>query len=189
MPEAPHLSDTFDLRSGPEISDALLALLPLVGRWVGHGTGVKPGSGEAFDYAQRVSFSHDGRPFLAYESHTWLLNDDGSVLRAAFRENGFLRPGWDDDSPELVLASAAGLIEVFAGLAGDRRWEFATSAVGYTPTAKAVSGERRLYALTADDQLAYVQELALQPGDYRPHLNATLTRQRGTVSRDDAVPE
>lgn len=177
MAEVPALSDTTDLRSGPEIHDALLAVLPLVGRWAGHGTGIKPGSEVAFDYAQRVSFSHDGRPFLSYESHTWLLNDDGSVLRPAFRENGFLRPGTDGESPELVLASAAGLIELFAGLAGDRRWEFATSAVGFTPSAKEVSGERRLYALTASDQLAYVQELALQPGDYRPHLNATLNRQ------------
>ena len=92
MVDVPQFSDTSDLRSGPEISEALLAVLPLVGRWAGHGTGVKPGSAEAFDYAQRVTFSHDGRPFLAYESHTWLLNDDGSVLRAAFRENGFSGP-------------------------------------------------------------------------------------------------
>jgi len=178
--DIPELSDTTDLRTGPEINDALLAVLPLVGRWVGRGSGVKPGTDQAFDYAQRVSFRHDGRPFLAYESHTWLLNDDGSVLRPAFRENGFVRPGADEDSPELVLASAAGLIEIFAGLAGDRRWEFATTAVGFTPTAKEVSGERRLYALTANDELAYVQELALHPGEYRPHLNATLTRHLGS---------
>lgn len=176
-PPIPELSDTTDLRIGPEINHALLEVLPLVGRWAGRGSGVTPASGEAFDYAQRVSFAHDGRPFLAYESHTWLLNDDGSVLRPAFRENGFLRPGRAEDELELVLVSAAGLIEVFAGLAGDRRWEFATAGVGFTPSAKEIAGERRLYALPANDELAYVQELALQPGDYRPHLNARLSRQ------------
>jgi len=177
-PGVPEPADTTDLRSGPEIHQALLAVLPLVGRWAGRGTGITPASGEAFDYGQRVTFAHDGRPFLGYESHTWLLDDDGSVLRPAFRENGFLRPGPGSDDLELVLASAAGLVEVFAGLAGDRRWEFATAAVGFTPTAKEVSGERRLYALSAEDELAYVQELALRPGDYQPHLNARLVRQR-----------
>ncbi|HEX2902036.1 MAG TPA: FABP family protein [Jatrophihabitans sp.] len=178
MRDVPVLSDTTDLRTGPEIHEALLAVLPLVGRWSGHGAGVHPSTGDAFDYAQRVSFRHDGRPFLAYESHTWLIDDDGTVLRGAFRENGFIRPGSHEDAPELVLATAAGLVEIFAGLAGDRRWEFATTAVGFTPSARQVSGERRLYALTADDELAYVQELALQPAECRPHLNARLTRDR-----------
>jgi hypothetical protein len=44
-----------------------------------------------------------------------------------------------------------------------------------TPTAKSVSGERRLYALV-NETLMYVQELAIEPGDYRPHLNAQLSR-------------
>lgn len=178
MTTVPQLTDTADLRSGPELHQALLAVLPLVGNWSGQGTGAKPASGESFQYAQRVSFRHDGRPLLAYESHTWLLNPDGSVLRPAFRENGFLRPGSEQDQLELVLATAAGIVEIFTGVAGDRRWEFASTAVGCTPTAKQVAGERRLYALTTGDRdgLAYVQELAIEPADYQPHLNAQLYR-------------
>jgi hypothetical protein len=172
----PPLSDTTDLREGPEINEALLAVLPLVGNWAGAGTGIKPGTDEAFDYAQRITFSHDGRPFLSYASHTWLLDADGAVLRPAFRENGFLRPGGSTDELELVLATAAGIVEVHTGRAGDQRWEFLTTAVGFTPTAKEVSGERRLYALTPDGALGYVQELAIERGDYRPHLNALLIR-------------
>ena len=178
-PAIPEPSDTTDLRSGPELNQALLAVLPLVGRWSGLGHGAKPGTGEPFRYAQRVGFAHDGRPFLSYESRTWLLNPDGSVLRQAFRENGFLRMGaggsGNTDELELVLATAVGIVEVFTGMAGDARWELAVSGVGFTPSAKQVAGERRLYAL-AGEQLSYVQELALTPGDYRPHLNATLTR-------------
>jgi hypothetical protein len=174
----PERNDTTDLRTGPAIHDALLAVLPLVGRWAGHGTGVRPADGEGFDYAQRIDFSHDGRPWLGYESRSWLLNPDGSVLRPAFRENGFLRMGADMDQLELVLTSAAGIVSVFTGVAGENRWEFATTAVGFTPTAKQVAGERRLYALTGDDELSYVTELALQPADYQPHLNARLTRTR-----------
>lgn len=175
MVEVPALVDTTDLRSGPEINQALLAVLPLVGTWAGFGVGLRPADQQEFRYAQRVSFAHDGRPFLSYESHTWLLDADGAVLRPAFRENGFLRVAGDGDDLELVLATGAGLVEVFAGRAGDRRWELATSSVAMTPTAKAVAGELRLYALTGET-LAYVQELAIEAGEYRPHLNARLER-------------
>jgi hypothetical protein len=175
QPAVPQPTDTTDLRSGPEINPGLLAVLALVGRWSGFGSGAKPATGEEFRYAQRVSFAHDGRPFLAYESRTWLLNPDGSVLRPAFRENGFLRMGSGQDELELVLATAVGIVEVFTGLAGDSRWELASSGVGLTRSAKQVAGERRLYAITGE-KLMYAQELALTPGDYRPHLNASLTR-------------
>lgn len=174
-PTVPEPADTADLRAGPEINPALLAVLGLVGRWSGLGSGAKPVTGEEFRYAQRLSFAHDGRPFLAYESRAWLLNPDGSVLRPAFRESGFLRMGGAQDELELVLASAVGIIEVFTGVAGDSGWELATAGVGFTPSAKQVAGERRLYALSGE-QLVYAQELALTQGDYQPHLNASLTR-------------
>jgi hypothetical protein len=174
--DVPQRADTTDLRSGAELNAALLEVLPLVGEWAGRGTGVKPANSETFSYAQRVSFSHDGRPFLHYQSHSWLLAPDGSVLRPAFRESGFLRPGAGEDQLELLLTSAAGIVSVFNGMAGDRRWEFATTAVGFTPTAKQIAGERRLYALTGQDELSYVTELALQPAEYRPHLNGILLR-------------
>jgi THAP4-like, heme-binding beta-barrel domain len=175
QPSVPEITDTTDLRSGPEINHGLLAVLALVGRWSGFGNGVKPGTGEEFRYAQRVGFAHDGRPFLSYESRTWLLNPDGSVLRPAFRENGFLRMGSGTDELELVLATAVGIVEVFTGIAGNSRWELATTGVGFARSAKEIAGERRLYALSGD-KLMYAQELALTPGDYRPHLNASLTR-------------
>jgi THAP4-like, heme-binding beta-barrel domain len=177
-PSVPEITDTTDPRAGPEINQGLLAVLALVGRWSGFGNGAKPGTGEEFRYAQRVGFAHDGRPFLSYESRAWLLNPDGSVLRPAFRENGFLRMGSGADGLdelELVLATAVGIVEVFTGIAGNSRWELATTAVGFTRSAKEVAGERRLYALSGD-KLVYAQELALTPGDYRPHLNASLTR-------------
>jgi hypothetical protein len=172
----PAIVDTAELRAGPAINEALLAVLPLVGSWAGFGSGLTPVDREEFRYAQRLTFAHDGRPFLSYSSHSWLLNPDGSVLRPAFRENGFLRLGPGPDELEFVLASAAGIIEVFGGLAGDLRWELATSAVGRTPTAKETFGERRLYALV-EQTLAYVQELAVTPSDFQPHLQAELTRR------------
>lgn len=167
--------DTADLRSGPPISDALLALLPLVGVWTGTGTGVVASSGAQFAFGQQVRFVHDGRPFLAYESRAWLLDEDGSVIRQAWRESGFWRRGANADDVEVVLASNTGEAMMYTGAAGDQRWELESRSVVATPTAKPVDAERRLYALMADD-LAYVSELAPRGQPLAPHLNARLSR-------------
>ncbi len=176
LPGVPEAAETIDLRSGPEIHEALLAVLPLVGAWAGQGEGITPTDRSEFRYAQRVRFAHDGRPFLHYSSRTWLLDDAGGIVRQAFREEGFLRVGAGTDELELVTAAAAAGVSVFRGVAGDQRWEFATQGVGFTDTATRYSGDRRLYALV-DGALVYAQELAVEPGEYRPHLQARLTRE------------
>jgi hypothetical protein len=167
--------DTTDLRSGPPIADRLLALLPLVGRWRGTGTGVVPASDETFTFAQEVSFAHDGRPFLVYESLSWLVDDTGTVVRATWRESGFWRPGAAEDDVEVVLAANTGQALMFGGTAGDLRWELATTSAVPTPTATVIDGERRLYAVLADE-LVYATELGVGGQPYRPHLNARLAR-------------
>jgi hypothetical protein len=169
-------ADTADLRSGPPLHDALLALLPLLGRWTGVGTGVVAASGAGFGYGQHVSFVHDGRPFLAYESRSWLIDADGAVLRQAWRESGYWRPGVGPDDIELVLASNTGQSLVFAGVAGDLRWELTTTSAQHAASAKHVDGERRLYALVGDE-LVYATELAPGGQPYAAHLNARLSRE------------
>ena len=168
-------SDTTDLRAGEPLHDALLALLPLVGTWTGSGVGVVPSTGEGFAFRQRVTFAHDGRPFLVYGSRAWLVDANGNDIRPAFRESGFWRPGAGPDDVEVVAAAITGLTLMFTGAAGDRRWDLVTSSIVSTPTAKHVAGERRLYAISGDT-LAYATELALRGDDYAPHLNATLKR-------------
>ena len=173
-------ADTTDLRTGPPIHDALLALLPLVGMWDGAGLGVVPNTGEEFRYIQAVTFAHDGRPFLVYESHTWIINAAGEVVRAAARETGFWRPGAGPDDVEAVLALNTGEALVLTGQAGDRQWSLETTSLVGTPTAKVVDGNRRLYAVTTGDdgvELSYAQELARVGEEFRPHLNARLQRR------------
>jgi hypothetical protein len=168
--------DTSDLRSGPPVHDALLALLPLVGAWRGTGRGVVTASGVEFGYGQEITVVHDGRPFLAYESRSWLVDDAGAVIRPAWRESGFWRPGPGSDDVELVVASNTGQALVFAGRAGDQQWELQTVSAEHAPSAKNVDGERRLYALRGDE-LIYATELALDGHPFSPHLNARLARQ------------
>lgn len=168
------MSDTADLREGAPLHDALLALLPLIGRWAGTGAGIKPSNGEGFAFRQQLTFSHDGRPFLAYDARAWLIDIDGHDIRPAFRESGFWRPGAGPDDVEVVLASITGLTLQLAGVAGDLRWDLATSSIVSAPTAKPVGGERRLYAISGNT-LAYATELAVIE-EFAPHLNATLER-------------
>jgi hypothetical protein len=168
--------DTADLRSGAPIHESLLALLPLVGVWTGAGNGVAP-DGHEFAFGQRISFVHDGRPFLAYESRAWLVDADGAVVRQAWRESGFWRLGAGQDDLEVVLAANTGEALVYTGAAGDQRWEISTVSAQGTPTAKVVDAERRLYALV-DDALVYASELAPQGRPLAAHLNARLTRVR-----------
>ncbi len=166
--------DTADLRSGAPLHDALLALLPLVGAWVGTGVGVAP-DGDQFAFGQQLRFVHDGRPFLAYEARSWLLDPDGGVIRQAWRESGFWRPGDGPDGIDVVLASNTGAALLYAGTAGDQRWLIQTTSSAHAPSAKTIDAERRMYALTGET-LAYVTELAPAGRPYAPHLNATLLR-------------
>ncbi|HEY2296934.1 MAG TPA: FABP family protein [Jatrophihabitans sp.] len=168
--------DTADLRAGAPIHDSLLALLPLVGVWTGVGNGIAPSGGE-FAFGQQLRFVHDGRPFLAYESRAWLVDEQGAVIRQAWRESGFWRLGAGQDDIEVVLASNTGEALVYTGVAGDQRWEITTASAQATPTAKLVDGERRLYALI-DEALIYAAELAPHGRPMEPHLNARLTRAR-----------
>src|SRR5690349_24929263 len=115
MPGATELPapDTVDVRSGPEVAHALLSLLPLLGEW--HGDGVMAGDGDN-RFGQWIRFSHDGRGFLAYESRTWRLTDDGKIVGPDARESGFWRPRGQDDV-ELLVATPDGLVELYVGRA------------------------------------------------------------------------
>jgi len=168
--------DTTDLRSGAPINDALLALLPLVGVWRGTGRGVVASSGTEFSFGQQVTIGHDGRPFLAYDSRAWLLDENDDVIRQAWRESGFWRAGAGQDDVELVVASNTGQALVLAGTAGDQQWDLETVSAKHAPTAKDVDGERRLYAVR-DDALIYATELAPGGQPFAPHLNARLDRR------------
>lgn len=206
-PPLPIPADTANVRLGPELDDACLALLPLVGIWRGQGRfGNEPGEREP-QFGQQITFAHDGRAFLRYESVTWLLGPDGEATGPGAREIGWLRPvpapkpaegdvaestagGTAGDaeaaqggaargpSPALrfTVAREDGTVDAFAGTAPAlTRWEF--------------SGARgsRLYGITPDGQLAYVDERVPSaglvsedgPAEPEPYASAVLDRIAG----------
>ncbi len=179
VPELPIPADTANVRLGPEVDHACLSLLPLVGVWRGTGAfGNEPGVAEP-QFGQQITVSHDGRPFLKYESVTWALNADGSAGAPGSREVGFLRPQ-PDGSIELLVAHSEGRIEVFYGRPRSlTAWALSTDATWRTPSAPPVVGSTRLYGITPDGRLAYVEERAHTDIELAPHASAALERLAG----------
>jgi hypothetical protein len=171
--------DTADVRTGPEVSEALLAVLPLLGEWHGEGVmnGTVAGSADDVRFGQWIRFSHDGRGFLAYESRTWRLTDDGSIVGPDVRESGFWRPRGQDDV-ELLVASPDGLVELYVGTARTTTsWELTSDVMARTPDAPDVTRAVRLYGIV-DGALMYAIDRAGPDGPLRPTMSARLERIR-----------
>ncbi|WP_236790467.1 FABP family protein [Amycolatopsis sp. GM8] len=171
--------DTANLREGANLNDACLALLPLVGVWRGEGEINYSTMEKPVRFAQQLTIAHDGRPFLFHEARAWLLDDEGNVIRPAAREVGWWRPQ-PDDTIELLLAHASGIMEIFYGKPRNQTsWELATDAVVRTATAKEVTGAQRLYGLINNGDLGYVEERAMVGEPMQPHASAHLRRVVG----------
>jgi hypothetical protein len=168
--------DTHNLREGPDLHPALLGVLPYIGLWRGTGKGGYP-TIEDFDYAQEVRISHDGRPFLAYESRAWIIDEDGRPVRPAMREAGWWRPQ-PDDTLEVLLTNPTGIAEVYFGKVDGLKIEMSTDAVVRTPSAKEVSANHRLYGIV-EGALLYAMDMAAVGRPLTPHLSARLERVGG----------
>jgi hypothetical protein len=169
------VADTVDVRSGPEVAHELLSLLPLLGEW--HGEGQAAGDGGDHRFGQWLRFSHDGRGFLAYESRTWRLSDDGRVVGPDLRESGFWRPRGEDDV-ELLVAAPDGVVEIYVGRARTTTsWELTSDVIARTPDAPAVDRAARLYGIV-EGALMYAIDRAAPGEPLRPTMSARLERIR-----------
>lgn len=182
--DLPLPADTANLRLGAELSDELLALLPMVGVWRGVGEGHDQ-DGD-YRFGQQIVVSHDGRGYLNWESRTWRLDDDGEFADQDLRETGYWRFVVDPDDPletqavELLLAHSDGYIELFYGRPlSQSSWEVATDAMARSRSGPLVGGAKRLYGIVEDGDLAYVEERIDADGELTPHLSARLQRFAG----------
>lgn len=177
MSDAAPPADTNDLRHGPDLHPALLTLLPLVGVWRGVGRGGYP-TMDDFDFGQQVSFSHDGRDFLRYESASWLLAPDGGVGEPSERELGWWRAGAAEDF-EALISHSTGVSEVYVGHANSTtQWELVTDVVARTASAPAMSAAKRLYGIV-DRALLYAADVASSGHPLHAHVSARLERIAG----------
>ncbi|MBB4889125.1 hypothetical protein FHS38_005200 [Streptomyces netropsis] len=158
---------------------ALLApVTGFLGTWVGRGCGGYPTLAEEFTYAQEVTFSHDGRPFLHYEARAWLLDADGTPLRPSARESGWwrLQP---EGRVEALITQPTGIAEISVGRADEGTVDLTTHQVALAPTAKEVNATRRRYTLIDEDTLTFVHDLAAVGQPLQHHLSAQLRRGDG----------
>ena len=173
--------ESHDLRVGPDLHPALLGLLPYIGVWRGRGRGGYP-TIDDFDYGQEIRISHDGRPFLHYESRAWLLDGESKPIRPAGREIGWWRPVMNGDKAtdeiEATMVSPTGIMELYLGQVAGTRVELGTDAVVRTATAKEVTAGHRLFGIV-EGALLYAQDMAAVGHGLSPHLSARLLRVAG----------
>jgi len=185
----------------------LVPLSWLLGVWEGTGV-VNYTVGEEtrnHEFGQRVSFSHDGLPYLNYTSYTWLLDDN---LTPLVTETGYWRlsrPAADSDpgpamlpatgpSPypnadaveklrnenggfdiEVSLVHPTGINELYLGQVKGPRIDLATDAVMRTVMAKEYVAATRIYGLV-EGHLLWAWDIAALGQDLRTHSSGRLAR-------------
>jgi hypothetical protein len=185
----------------------LVPLSWLLGVW--EGTGVldyKIGDDHVQrEFGQRISFSHDGLPYLKYNSYSWVLDDERAPLVA---ESGYwrlsrpltdgdpgpgmlpgvgARPFTDAEAVETLRNAAEGfdievslvhpdgVSEVYLGQLKGPRIDLATDAVMRTAGAKEYSAATRLYGLV-EGHLLWAWDIAALGQQLRTHASARLAK-------------
>jgi hypothetical protein len=158
-----------------ELHESLAELACLLGTWQGEGEGGYP-TVESFRYRETATFSHEGKPRMAYRNATENL-ETGLPLHA---ESGFLR-GAGPGRAEFVLAYGSGIADVEEGEVTPQpdgvALHLRTTGLVRAGTAKEVlSIERRVTVV--GDTLRYQLAMGAMGQPHQHHLAAVLTRVR-----------
>ncbi|GAA2427842.1 FABP family protein [Streptomyces macrosporus] len=155
----------------------LVPLAFLLGNWTGAGVADFPGR-EQCNFGQEVTFSHDGRDFLEYVSHSWELNSKGEKVGPLETETGYWRID-KDRKVEVVMIRDRGVAEVWYGEMAEKKpqIDLVTDAVARLASAGEYSGGKRLYGYVKGD-LMWVGELATPDPErpLRPYMSAHLKK-------------
>lgn len=165
---------TRTLTGVPELHPSIAILAPLVGTWIGPGSGEYP-TIDSFSYLEEVTFGHIGKPFLTYSQRTKAA-DDGKPMHA---EVGYLRvpsPG----RVEFVLAQPTGIAEIEEGTLavedGALQLELHSTSIGRTASAKNVTALARSVRAEGNE-LSYRVRMGAVGLPLQHHLSATLRKR------------
>ncbi|MEO5980720.1 MAG: FABP family protein [Pedococcus sp.] len=151
----------------------LAPLAWMIGRWEGAGVVGYP-TIESAHFGQEIEVSHDGRPFLIWQSRTWLLDEAGEQVRPLAMELGFWRPV-EDGEVELVLTHPTGIVELYFGKAEPAKVQLRTDGVLRSPHAKEYNAATRLYGLV-NSNLLWAMDMAAVGQKLQSHVSAELKR-------------
>ena len=189
------------------VPSELAPLSWLIGLWEGTGV-VHYAIGDEVrevEFGQRLTFTHDGLPYLNYQSYTWLLDDAKTphvsetgywrLSRAA--QDGDVGPGMlpgvgakpftsaaqvetlrnvnDAFDIEVNLVHPSGVTELYLGQVKGPRIDLATDAVVRTAGAKEYSAATRIYGLV-ENRLLWAWDIAALGQDLRTHSSGSLDR-------------
>ena len=157
----------------PDLPTELVPLSWLLGTWQGAGVGGYP-TIDDFRFGQEINFTNNGKPFLHYLSRTWLLDDEGQMVRPLAQETGYWRPR-PDGEVEVLLSHPTGYVEIYVGTVDGPRIELHTDVVARTESAKPYTAGTRLYGLVEGD-LMYAYDMAAMDQPLQSHLSAQLKR-------------
>jgi hypothetical protein len=151
----------------------LAPLAWLIGRWEGAGVVGYP-TIESVNFGQEITVTHDGRPFLEWQSRSWLLSEAGEKVRPLAIELGFWRPV-EGGEVEFLLAHPTGIVELYYGTAQPAKIELRTDGVLRSPHAKDYRAASRLYGLV-NSNLLWAMDMAAVDQPLQSHASAELKR-------------
>lgn len=153
----------------PALHDACVPLAFLLGTWRGRGEGRYP-TIEPFAYVEEVSFTHVGKPFIAYSQRTRHADTDLPL----HTEAAYLRPT-SAHACELVLTQPSGVVEIHTGAIDSTSLRLHTVHVAGSPTAKRVDRVERDIDVDGD-VMRYELRMAAVGQPLQFHLAAELRR-------------
>ena len=156
-----------------DLAEPVRPLAWLIGRWEGAGVLGYP-TIESAHFGQEISVTHDGRPFLEWQSRTWLLDEQGNKVRPLARELGFWRP-LENNEVEFLLTHPTGIVEMYHGTTSPAKIEIRTDGVMRSPHAKDYKAAARMYGLVNSDMM-WVMDMAAGEQPLQSHVSAQLKR-------------
>jgi hypothetical protein len=152
----------------------LMPLAWLVGTWRGKGRGEYPNI-ENFQFAQEISFNHDGRPYLNYFSRSWIIDENDEIIKQSHSEVGFWRIK-ENNVLEVVLTHNLGAAEGWVGIVKGAKIQLEMDQGYSSPSAPIVTAGSRLYGLV-EGELFTSYDMAANGQTLQAHLWSSLERQ------------
>lgn len=157
----------------PTLHPDIAPLAWLVGRWEGAGVVGYP-TMESANFGQEVVVSHEGQPWLRWDSQTWILDEQGEKVRPYSTESGWWRAAGEGEV-ELLLAHPTGIVEMYYGSVEPARVELRTDGVIRSASATEYSAAQRMYGYV-NSNLMWVMDMASEGHPMTSYMSAELKR-------------